>query len=39
LLVIHPATTHSQFDDAAKIKSGAAPDVVPLSMGTRTRKI
>jgi hypothetical protein len=26
LLVIHPATTHSQFDDAAKIKSDAAVD-------------
>jgi O-acetylhomoserine (thiol)-lyase len=33
-LVIHPAsTTHSQLDDAAKIKSGAAPDVVRLSIG------
>jgi O-acetylhomoserine (thiol)-lyase len=33
-LVIHPAsTTHSQLDDAAKVKSGAAPDVVRLSIG------
>src|SRR6478752_3860954 len=33
-LVIHPAsTTHSQLDDAAKIKSGAAPHVVRLSIG------
>ena len=33
-LVIHPAsTTHSQLDDAAKTKAGAAPDVVRLSIG------
>jgi len=33
-LVIHPAsTTHSQLDDAAKIKAGAGPDIVRLSIG------
>ncbi|MBO0662699.1 O-acetylhomoserine aminocarboxypropyltransferase [Jiella sp. MQZ9-1] len=33
-LVIHPAsTTHRQLDDAQKIKSGAGPDVVRLSIG------
>ncbi len=38
-LVIHPAsTTHSQLDDAAKIKSGAAPDVVRLSIGIEDRE-
>src|ERR1700675_1323935 len=38
-LVIHPAsTTHSQLDDAAKIKSGAAPDVVRLSIGIEDKE-
>src|SRR5438270_5829256 len=38
-LVIHPAsTTHSQLDDAAKVKSGAAPDVVRLSIGIEDRE-
>jgi O-acetylhomoserine (thiol)-lyase len=33
-LVIHPAsTTHSQLDDAAKVKAGAGPDIVRLSIG------
>jgi O-acetylhomoserine (thiol)-lyase len=32
-LVIHPAsTTHSQLDDASKIKAGAGPDIVRLSI-------
>jgi len=38
-LVIHPAsTTHSQLDDAAKIKSGAGPDVVRLSVGIEDKE-
>jgi O-acetylhomoserine (thiol)-lyase len=38
-LVIHPAsTTHSQLDDAAKIRSGAAPDVVRLSIGIEDKE-
>src|SRR6476620_6311769 len=38
-LVIHPAsTTHSQLDDAAKIKSGAAPEVVRLSIGIEDKE-
>src|SRR6478736_2165524 len=38
-LVIHPAsTTHSQLDDAAKIKSGAAPHVVRLSIGIEDKE-
>src|ERR1700731_2945106 len=38
-LVIHPAsTTHSQLDDAAKVKSGAAPDVVRLSIGIEDKE-
>ena len=38
-LIIHPAsTTHSQLDDAAKIKSGAAPDVVRLSIGIEDKE-
>ncbi len=38
-LVIHPAsTTHSQLDDAAKAKSGAAPDVVRLSIGIEDKE-
>src|ERR1700724_2648175 len=38
-LVIHPAsTTHSQLDDAAKIKSGAGPDVVRLSIGIEDKE-
>src|ERR1700724_2888058 len=38
-LVIHPAsTTHSQLDAAAKIKSGAAPDVVRLSIGIEDKE-
>lgn len=33
-LVIHPAsTTHSQLDEAARIKAGAGSDVVRLSVG------
>src|SRR5216684_7052878 len=33
-LVIHPAsTTHSQLDDAAKVRAGAGPDIVRLSIG------
>src|SRR6201746_2143502 len=38
-LVIHPAsTTHSQLDDAAKVRSGAAPDVVRLSIGIEDKE-
>ena len=38
-LVIHPAsTTHSQLDDAAKTTSGAAPDVVRLSIGIEDKE-
>ncbi len=38
-LVIHPAsTTHSQLDDAAKIKAGAGPDVVRLSIGIEDKE-
>ena len=38
-LVIHPAsTTHSQLDDAAKVKSGACPDVVRLSIGIEDKE-
>src|SRR5213082_1301729 len=38
-LVIHPAsTTHSQLDDAAKVKSGAAPDIVRLSIGIEDKE-
>ena len=38
-LVIHPAsTTHSQLDDAAKVKSGAAPNVVRLSIGIEDKE-
>src|SRR3979411_2734979 len=38
-LVTPPAsTTHSQLDDAAKIKSGAAPDVVRLSIGIEDKE-
>src|SRR6202011_4944754 len=38
-LVIHPAsTTHSQLDDAAKVKSGAAPDVVRVSIGIEDKE-
>src|SRR5580765_2248035 len=38
-LVIHPAsTTHSQLDDAAKVKSGAAPEVVRLSVGIEDKE-
>jgi len=33
-LIIHPAsTTHRQLSDADKIKAGAGPDVVRLSIG------
>ncbi|MDB5621024.1 O-acetylhomoserine aminocarboxypropyltransferase [Tardiphaga sp.] len=38
-LVIHPAsTTHSQLDDDAKTRSGAAPDVVRLSVGIEDKE-
>ncbi|TKW79700.1 MAG: bifunctional O-acetylhomoserine aminocarboxypropyltransferase/cysteine synthase, partial [Bradyrhizobium icense] len=38
-LVIHPAsTTHSQLDDAAKIRSGAGPDIVRLSIGIEDKE-
>jgi O-acetylhomoserine (thiol)-lyase len=38
-LVIHPAsTTHSQLDDTAKVRSGAAPDVVRLSIGIEDKE-
>ena len=38
-LVIHPAsTTHSQLDDDAKTRSGAAPDVVRLSIGIEDKE-
>ena len=38
-LVIHPAsTTHSQLDDAAKIKAGAGPDIVRLSIGIEDKE-
>jgi len=30
--------THSQLDDAAKVKSGAAPDVVRLSIGIEDKE-
>ena len=37
--MIHPAsTTHSQLDDAAKEKSGAAPNVVRLSIGIEDKE-
>jgi len=36
-LIIHPAsTTHSQLSDEDKIKSGAGPDIVRLSIGIET---
>ena len=36
-LIIHPAsTTHSQLSDAQKIKSGAGPDIIRLSIGLET---
>ena len=36
-LIIHPAsTTHSQLSDEEKIKAGAGPDVVRLSIGLET---
>ncbi|MGJ5078992.1 O-acetylhomoserine aminocarboxypropyltransferase [Bradyrhizobium sp. HKCCYLS3013] len=38
-LVIHPAsTTHSQLDDAAKIKAGAGPDIVRISVGIEDKE-
>jgi O-acetylhomoserine (thiol)-lyase len=38
-LVIHPAsTTHSQLDDAAKIRAGAGPDIVRLSIGIEDKE-
>src|ERR1700739_2063574 len=38
-LVIHPAsTTHSQLDDAAKVRAGAGPDVVRLSIGIEDKE-
>lgn len=38
-LVIHPAsTTHSQLDEAAKIKAGAGPDVVRVSIGIEDKE-
>src|SRR5690242_21188793 len=38
-LVIHPAsTTHSQLDDAAKVKAGAGPDIVRLSIGIEDKE-
>jgi O-acetylhomoserine (thiol)-lyase len=38
-LVIHPAsTTHSQLDDDAKTRSGAAPDVVRISVGIEDKE-
>jgi O-acetylhomoserine (thiol)-lyase len=38
-LVIHPAsTTHSQLDDASKIKAGAGPDIVRLSIGIEDKE-
>ena len=36
-LIIHPAsTTHSQLSDKDKIKAGAAPDTIRLSIGLET---
>ena len=36
-LIIHPAsTTHSQLSDADKIKAGAGPDTIRLSIGIET---
>ena len=36
-LIIHPAsTTHSQLSDADKIKAGAGPDTIRLSIGLET---
>ena len=33
-LIIHPAsTTHSQLSDKEKVKAGADPDVIRLSIG------
>ena len=38
-LVIHPAsTTHSQLDDASKIKAGAGPDIVRISVGIEDKE-
>jgi O-acetylhomoserine (thiol)-lyase len=38
-LVIHPAsTTHSQLDDATKVKAGAGPDIVRLSIGIEDKE-
>ena len=38
-LVIHPAsTTHSQLDDAAKVRAGAGPDIVRLSIGIEDKE-
>jgi O-acetylhomoserine (thiol)-lyase len=38
-LVIHPAsTTHSQLDDASKVKAGAGPDIVRLSIGIEDKE-
>ena len=37
-LIIHPAsTTHRQLSDAQKVQSGAGPDVVRMSVGSKTR--
>ena len=38
-LIIHPAsTTHSQLSKEDKIKAGAAPDTIRLSIGIETVK-
>ena len=38
-LVIHPAsTTHSQLDDAAKVRACAGPDIVRLSIGIEDKE-
>jgi O-acetylhomoserine (thiol)-lyase len=38
-LIIHPAsTTHSQLDDEQKVRAGAGPDVVRLSIGIEDKE-
>ena len=32
------STTHSQLDDASKIKAGAGPDIVRLSIGIEDKE-
>ena len=38
-LIIHPAsTTHSQLSTEEKVKAGAGPDTIRLSIGIETAK-